>query len=124
MKRTERTGFVVCVSLLVACHTWTPSEIPQPAQPLAGAPKQVRVVLTNGTAIVLIDPYMSADTLVGDVYNDRVDTPVRRGIPIAQIKALENPKVSSLRTAWLLLGLGAVLLLAAFYILVVDDPNY
>ena len=115
---------VVSVSLLAGCHTWNPSQVPQPNQSLAGAPKNVRVVLNDGTAIVLRNPYMASDTLFGEAYNGLIGTPVRRGIPAGQIKAIDYPQFSVLRTAGLSLALAAVAFVIIGYMVVIGDPNY
>src|SRR3954466_13197190 len=65
-KHSQYMRLVLVVAFsLVACHSWTPTDVPPPAQPLEGNPLQARVVLTDGTRILLTSPSMSGDTLFG-----------------------------------------------------------
>ena len=107
MNQAGRIKLVGSLSLLIAgCHTWTPGQVPTPAQPLEGNPAHVRVILNDGTPpIVILKPFMSADSLIGAKYTGLRGTPVRVAIPVTQIKTLEVPRFSTVRTLGLLVGL-------------------
>jgi hypothetical protein len=108
-----RLVLVVAFSL-VACHSWTPTDVPTPAQPLEGNPLQARVVLTDGTRILLTSPSMSGDTLFGLQHIRGVSESVRLAIPTTQIKALAVPQFNALKTTGLVLG--GVLIAWASYV--------
>ena len=119
MNQAGRIKLVGSLSLLIAgCHTWTPGQVPTPAQPLEGKPAQVRVILNDGTpAIVIMNPLISADSLIGAKYTGLRGTPVPVAIPVTQIKTLEVPSFSTVRTLGLLVGLSVAALLVTAYII-------
>lgn len=101
--------------VLLSCHSWSPTKVPAPGRTLEGNPSQVRVVLMDGTAMVLRNPSLSADTLTGDTRFDVKSGSVRIAIPTTRIKTLEVPRVSGPGTAGLIVALG----IAAFVAFVV-----
>ena len=92
---------------LVGCHDWYRTKIPAATDPLQGHPSQVRVTLVGGTSVVMRDPVVRADTLFGSTYMGP-GSPVRLGVPLAQVKSVEVMKFTVFGTIAMLLGLSLV----------------
>ena len=104
---------VLVVTLLVlGCHPWSPTEIPTPDRGLAGNPREARVVLIDGTAVVLKKPFIRADTLFGSINTAIGDA--RFEIPITRIKTFEVPRFSGDATAILLAAVGGLVVIVVY----------
>jgi hypothetical protein len=105
---------------VVACHSWSPTNVPTPAQPLEGNPVQARVVLTDGSEVLLMSPSMSGDTLFGLKHIRGVSESVRLAIPTSQIRSLAVPTFDTLKTTGLVFG-GLLIAVASFFVLIVSS---
>lgn len=114
-------GAVVLLGLAVGagCATWTPRD-GAPAGWLARErPARIRVIRTDGRALVLERPTLQRDTLVGSVERDGLQAATSRlAVPLAEVRDVAVPGVSRLRTAALVALLtllaGAALFVVAF----------
>lgn len=89
---------------LGACLSWSPPEAPAPSRHLEGNPKAARVVLTDGTVMLLGNPTLIADTLSGytQLY-DNADT-TRITIPTSRVRTIEVARFSALRSTLFVVG--------------------
>ena len=97
--RAGVASLLLCASLaLAACHSWSPTEIPKPARLLDGNPQEVRVALTDGSALLLRSPSMRGDTLTGITDFGRHASAVRIDVPTTRISTIAVRTPSTIRT--------------------------
>jgi hypothetical protein len=121
---TNSKALVVAALLpfVAGCHNWSPTEIPATAGPLAGNPPRVQVTITDGSRMIVVNPVIGADSLIGYTSLRRVGT-VRLAIPTTRITALDVPKFNALGTAVLILGVGLAAFVLSVALLVSSLPS-
>ena len=124
-QRLRSIETVIVLFVVAACHGWSTTETPTPARQLAGNPQRARVVLTDGSTILVKNPSISADTLIGTADLAGTDSVVRVAIPMTRIKTLEVPKLSFLRTTGFIIVVAVAAFAAyVFWIFLNLDNNY
>jgi hypothetical protein len=91
---------IACILLpcyLLACSTWKTQEA-SPQEVLAEQPDQVLVQLTDGFKVVLRQPAVSGDSIIG------LENGEQRSIPLASVSALEVREPDMLLTTGAILG--------------------
>jgi hypothetical protein len=103
MGRLRRTWLLAGMALLSGgCTYWEPYPSPSVAPPLFRLPSSLRAASDTGTPLLLLEPFVRADTLFGRVGGDTV------GLPLQQVRELRRPRVDGLRTLGLIVGVSAV----------------
>ncbi len=59
-----RSTAALLLALLTGCHSWHPTTVSPPAVILEEGPPSVRVTLTNGAIMTVVDPVMRNDSIV------------------------------------------------------------
>ena len=104
VRRRFPIRWLVVVLCLSACYSWRPTPI-TPAHEF-GRGDQVRIAQANGRRIVLLEPRMAADTVVG-----HTDGSMRRvAVPLADVRSTETLHFSARRTGIALLATVAIFL--------------
>lgn len=105
--RSRRTAAVLLALVLGAagCGTWGRRPVPQPssAEPL---PTTVRVTRTDRSVLVLHEPSVQADSLVG--FAGDASPRTRVAVPLSDVQRIDGRKVSVVRTAGTTLAVLAV----------------
>ena len=96
------------VLFLGSCTYWEPYPPVRPAGP-SSLPSSLRVTSDTGASVLLVEPFVRADTLIGRVGRDTV------GVRIDEIRELQRQRVDGLRTLGLVAGVSAVLLTVGLY---------
>jgi hypothetical protein len=111
LKHSARsTGLLIGVALLLgACTYWEPHPSPVPGARSPRLPSSLRVASDTGAPLLLVEPFIRADTLVGRVGRDTVR------VPIEQLRGIQRQRVDGLRTLGLIAGVSAVWMVAGFY---------
>lgn len=98
---------------LPACSTWSAVQGP-PADYIAReSPDRVRVVRTDGAVVPLEDPEIRGDSVAGRHQPRSAMAPSEMTIPLEQVQELRTRRTDPLRTALLVTGVAALVLLAA-----------
>ena len=125
MSRPRRAVLLLLVYLLSACTAWhtqrvTPEVLLQQSQPY-----RIRVRRTDGSRVVLVDPAIRGDSVVGRWHrydplpgptrpgmptSTRVEVPA--GVPLAEVREVQTHGLSVGRTALLVTGVGLVIYVA------------
>jgi hypothetical protein len=87
------------------CVSWRPYEAGSTLTTRKQLPTSLRATRQDSTQIVLAAPFVGGDTLYGRVRSDTI------GLPVAEIAGLEWERLSAGRTAGLVLGVPAALVL-------------
>ncbi len=105
-------GFCILAAMAIltssGCMTWKESRVEPRILILHYEPDAIRVRPAERTRIVLNDPVISGDSLVGEATDFR-EIPLRVAIPVDQIASVEERKLSVFRTAFLVSGITVVL---------------
>lgn len=104
---SRQVGAKAMAVLLTGCATWTPAQVAPST--LAGAPREVRVTLMNGSRFPVSEPRMTSDSLFGTL-TGLGDEPV--ALPVAWIRSLDLPRQDT-NTA---IALGVIGGVAAFFL--------
>lgn len=113
---------IIMTSYLAACTAWRVQEAaPQKAAAL-------RITLADGRRLLLRDPQVIGDSLVGFALQGQVSRPsgrVRVAFLAADLQRIEGRKLDGSRTALALISLGAVIgLVVAVGNIQTTDPNH
>ena len=98
-------GLALCLG---SCTYWEPYPPVRPV-PSSSLPSSLRVTSDTGASVLLVEPFVRADTLIGRVGRDTV------GIRIDEIRELERQRVDGLRTLGLVAGVSATLITVSLY---------
>lgn len=112
-----RHSFLSMVWLLSGCVTWQPYELDPDAGPGRAVPHLLRVTQQDSSRIVLTAPFVRADTLYG-LKRVRGDT---LALPTTQITRLEHERLNLGRTLAVGLGVPALALGVAYYLVCVEN---
>jgi hypothetical protein len=93
---------------LASCTYWEPYPPVRPAGP-SSLPSSLRVSPDTGASVVLVEPFVRADTLLGRVGRDTV------GVRLKEIRELQRQRVHGLRTLGLVAGVSAVWITVGLY---------
>lgn len=106
---------VVLLAYLPACTGWhrLPETTPPP---LKESPQSLRITLKSGEQIELQQARMSGDSLIGEIRPTPNEPPVRFAVTLADVRRIEDRKVSTVRTVALVVGLTGAAALAALLI--------
>jgi len=91
--------------VLVACTSWHVESI-SPEQVIAKHPPQVRVTMAAGGQVVIRNPRIVADSVVGVSSQSPGRTPI--GAPLSLVRGVATRRVSALKTGALGAGILAV----------------
>lgn len=94
--------------LLGSCTYWEPYPPVRPASP-SSLPSSLRVTSDTGAPVLLVEPFVRADTLLGQVGRDTV------GVRLGEIRELQRQRVHGLRTLGLVAGVSAVWITVGLY---------
>ena len=94
--------------LLGSCTYWESYPPLAPTSP-SRLPSSLRVAFDTGTSVLLVDPFVRADTLFGRTGRNTV------GVPLGQIRKLQRQRVHGLRTLGLVAGVSAVWITVGLY---------
>ena len=101
IRRSQFTRFIACILLptyLAACSSWKTQEL-SPDQVIAQEhPEKVLVKLADGSKLVLTQPQVSGDTLMG------IEGTEQRHIPLASVSAIELKESDAALTAAFIVG--------------------
>ena len=95
--------------LLGSCTYWEPYPRPAPAPPSPRLPSSLRAASDSGPPLLLVEPFVRADTLFGRVGRDTV------GLPLERLHEIQRQRVHGLRTLGLIAGVSAVWITAGLY---------
>lgn len=111
---SPRAALIVAILGVVSgCYTWSATEIPATEGPWPGNPKYLHVTRSDGTAVSLTHPVVSADSVFGSTYIRGQGT-VRLAIPKTDIRNLSASTFSGTRTAGAVIGATAGALVALY----------
>jgi hypothetical protein len=110
-------GRVVLIAILGlhsgACMSWKTQSV-APDQVMAKHPDQVRVTLGNGSRIVIADPTIIGDSLIGSApSSDRKRAAPRRAVLLSDVQSMQVHRVNAGRTTLLIAGVGATAVVVA-----------
>jgi hypothetical protein len=91
--------------VLVACTSWHVESL-SPEQVIAKHPTQVRVTMAAGDQLVIRNPRVVADSIVGTSSHSAGRTPI--GAPLSLVRGVATRRVSALKTGALGAGVLAV----------------
>ena len=94
--------------LLGSCTYWEPYPPPAPATS-SRLPSSLRAASDTGASVLLIEPFVRADTLFGRVGRDTAR------LPLGQVRQLQRQRVHGLRTLGLIAGVSAVWVTVGLY---------
>lgn len=106
MFRSRRPPLIVALALLPGCMTWKRNPMAAGSPPALSGERPVRVSRTDGSVVVLEQPRIMGDSLVGDLGSP----PQRYAVAWRDIQQVDERGVSVARTSGAVLGVGAVLL--------------
>jgi hypothetical protein len=92
-------------ALAVACTSWHVESV-SPVQVIAKQPAQVRVTLAAGDQLVIRNPRVVGDSIVGVSARSKGPTPI--GAPLVLVHGVATRRVSALKTGLLAGGVLAV----------------
>jgi hypothetical protein len=105
---TPRVALVIALLAVVGCVEWRPEAVPTPNSRAADRlPSQARIVTGDGRELLLRDPYVQHDSLMGEVPSGRGGVPELVGVPLNEIRSLEARRPSAGRSAVLAAGIVA-----------------
>lgn len=125
MSRPRCAVLLLLVHLLSACTGWHTQYVAPEVLVSESQPYKIRVRRTDGSRVVLIDPAIRGDSVVGRWHrydplpgptgpgmptSTRVEVPT--GVPLADVREVQTHGVSVSRTALLVVGVGLVVLVA------------
>ena len=103
---TRRGSLVVALLGFGACVEWRPEAVPAPSSRAADRlPSEARVVTGDGRDLLLRDPCVQNDSLIGIVPGARGGAPEVVGVPLKEIRSLEARRPSVGRSAALAAGI-------------------
>lgn len=109
MNRRTRCASASLMLLLGSCTYWEPYPRPAPAPPSPDLPSSLRATSGTGPSVLLVEPFVGADTLYGRTGRDTIR------IPLSEVRALQRQRVDGLRTTGLVLGVTVVWTAVALY---------
>jgi hypothetical protein len=99
----RRTWSLAGVAFLSGgCTYWEPYPSPAPGLASPHLPSSLRAASDTGASLLLVEPFVRADTLFGRVGRDTV------GLPLLYVRQMERQRVDGLRTLGLIVGVSAV----------------
>jgi hypothetical protein len=106
--RGRRIWKLLGVSLILgSCTYWEP--YPVTTARVSDLPSSLRAASDTGAAILLVGPYVRADTLFGLTGRDTV------GIPLSNIRELQRQRMHGLKTLGLTVGVIAAWIAVGLY---------
>ena len=102
-------SIVGVAALLGSCTYWEPYPRPAPAPPSPSLPSSLRAASDSGAALLLVEPFVRADSLFGRVGDDTV------GLPLEHLREIQRQRVDGLRTLGLIAGVAAVWITVGLY---------
>lgn len=104
------TRFVAGSALVLgSCTYWEPYAPLTPTAPSPALPSSLQVVSDTGAPLLLIEPFVRADTLFGRTGRDTV------GLPLHQLRDVRRQRVHGFRTLGLIAGVSAVWITVGLY---------
>ena len=106
IRGVTRHGALVAALLgLGACVEWRPEAVPAPSSRAADRlPSEARIVTVDGRELLLRDPYVQNDSLIGMVPGARGGAAQVVGVPLKEIRSLEARRPSVGRSTALAAG--------------------
>jgi hypothetical protein len=92
---------------LTACTSWQVQTVTPEQVVTTQHPKAVRVQRTDGSGVVLENPRVSTDSLLGSTAGKQT------GMPLAEVSAVATKQPAPLKSLGLILGLAAAVYLVA-----------
>lgn len=103
IRRTAAALGAAALTLLAACHSWKPMDVPRPPAPMTQVRNPLRVELQSGQVYELVNVIIATDSLFG-TSNDAAR--VRSAFHLSQVASLEELRDDNRRT------IGLIVLLA------------
>jgi len=113
---TRRFIAALLMVLLTACHSWRPTTVSPQGLIAEDEPSSVRVTLTDGETVIVRNPTMRNDSIVG-----ATDADV--GVASQDVRLLEVRHFSVGKTVGLVLGIAAGVVAVAAVALVSSRPE-
>ena len=115
---THHGALVLALIGLGGCVEWRPEAVPAPSSRAADRlPSEARIVTGDGRELLLRDPRVQNDSLIGMVPGARGGAPEVVGVPLKEIRSLEARRPSVGRSAALAAGIvgGVIVVLTVLF---------
>ena len=100
----RRVAFALAsLAWISACSSWHRRDISAGVAPVISSDRPVRVTLVGGSVIVLLNPRVAGDSLIGEVGNQ----PQRMALALRDVSRIEDRRTSVARTGALTAGVTA-----------------